>query len=89
MWKIVFSVLAAVFAVGYAGMMPGGFQDADPTSPSVQNALNFAVVKHNLRSNNLFVSQAIRVVKARSQVSNVFLFFFVNVCILYFTIKTG
>lgn len=70
MWKMLFPVLAAVFAVGL-GAMVGGYQDLDVNDEGAQNALNFAVVEHNRRSNDLFLSQVAEVVKVQRQVGNV------------------
>ncbi|KAK9541748.1 hypothetical protein VZT92_001769 [Zoarces viviparus] len=68
LWKIVLPVLAAVFAVESGAMMPGGFVDIDPNNEGLRNALNYAVVQHNRRSNCMFLSQVAEVVKAQSQV---------------------
>ncbi|XP_047459655.1 cystatin C (amyloid angiopathy and cerebral hemorrhage) [Mugil cephalus] len=67
MWKIVFPVLAAVFAVGYGGLI-GGFRDADIHDPGVQNALVFAVNEHNSRTNDMYLSRVMEVVSAQTQV---------------------
>lgn len=71
MWKIVFSLLAAVFVVGQGATMPGGRIDIDISDAGAQNALNFAVVQHNKGTNDLFLSQVAEVVKVQSQVSYV------------------
>lgn len=70
MWKIVFTVLAAVLAVGLGGMV-GGFQDMDVNDEGARNALNFAVVQHNRANNDMYLSQVAEVVKVQRQVSNV------------------
>ncbi|TDH01104.1 hypothetical protein EPR50_G00176770 [Perca flavescens] len=67
MWKIVFPVLAAVFAVGLGGLV-GGVSDVDINNEDMRNALNFAVVQHNRGSNDLYLSQVAEVVKAQRQV---------------------
>ncbi|XP_028279458.1 cystatin C (amyloid angiopathy and cerebral hemorrhage) [Parambassis ranga] len=68
MWKVVFPVLAAVFAVGLGGMA-GGFRDVDLNADEgAQNALNFAVVQHNKATNDMYLSQVAEVVKAQAQV---------------------
>ncbi|XP_031157915.1 cystatin C (amyloid angiopathy and cerebral hemorrhage) [Sander lucioperca] len=67
MWKIVFPVLAAVFAVGLGGLV-GGFSDVDINNEGVRNALNYAVVQHNRGSNDMYLSQVAEVVKAQRQV---------------------
>ncbi|XP_044069194.1 cystatin C (amyloid angiopathy and cerebral hemorrhage) [Siniperca chuatsi] len=67
MWKIVFTALAALFAVGF-GALAGGFQNVDMNDEGVQNALNFAVVEHNKATNDLYLSQVAEVVTAQRQV---------------------
>ncbi|XP_022599426.1 cystatin-C-like [Seriola dumerili] len=67
MWKLVFPVLAAVFAVGL-GSFVGGPQDIDMNETGAQEALNFAVVHHNNRTNDLYLSQVAEVVKVQRQV---------------------
>lgn len=67
MWKIVFTVLAAVLAVGLGGMV-GGFQDMDVNDEGARNALNFAVVQHNRANNDMYLSQVAEVVKVQRQV---------------------
>ncbi|KAG8000004.1 Glycine N-acyltransferase-like protein 3 [Nibea albiflora] len=67
MWKIVLPLLAAVYVVSSQKLM-GGFNDIDVNDEGVQNALNFAVVKHNRESNAVCPSQVSRVVKATRQV---------------------
>lgn len=67
MWKIVFTILTTVFAVGL-GAMVGGFRDADVNDERVQNALNFAVVQHNRGTNDLYLSQVAEVLRAQTQV---------------------
>ncbi|CAL8257941.1 unnamed protein product [Lota lota] len=62
----VFTVCAD-FPVGMAGMV-GGFSDANVTDQGVQDALQFAVVKHNERTNDIFLSQVARVISAQKQV---------------------
>nr|XP_046258653.1 cystatin C (amyloid angiopathy and cerebral hemorrhage) [Scatophagus argus] len=66
-WKIAFPLLAAVFAVGLGGLT-GGFQDVDVNDEGARNALNFAVVQHNRRTNDLYLSQVAEVVKVQRQV---------------------
>ncbi|KAM4591547.1 cystatin C (amyloid angiopathy and cerebral hemorrhage) [Odontesthes bonariensis] len=66
-WNLVFPLLAAVFAVVSSGMA-GGFRDADINDEGVKNALNFAVVQHNRRSNDMYLHNVAEVVKAQSQV---------------------
>ncbi|XP_045925989.1 cystatin C (amyloid angiopathy and cerebral hemorrhage) [Micropterus dolomieu] len=67
MWKIVFTVLAAVLAVGLGGLV-GGFQDTDVNDEGLRNALNFAVVQHNRGNNDMYLSQVAEVVKVQRQV---------------------
>lgn len=69
MWKAIFLVFTAVSAVS-SGMIAGGFQDVDPNSEDAREALNFAVVQHNRVSNDMYLRQVSKVVKAQRQVSN-------------------
>lgn len=69
MWKVAFPILAAVFAVGLGGLV-GGPQDIDVNDERALNALNYAVVQHNRRSNDLYLSQVAEVVRVQRQVSN-------------------
>ncbi|XP_034407632.1 cystatin C (amyloid angiopathy and cerebral hemorrhage) [Cyclopterus lumpus] len=68
MWKIVLSVLAAVFAVGSGSSMSGGYRVIDANDEGVRNALAFSVVEHNRASNDMFLSQVAKVIKAERQV---------------------
>ena len=70
MWKLVVPVLAAVFTAGL-GALVGGLRDIDVNDEGARNALNFAVVKHNRGTNDLYLSQVAEVVKVQSQVSNI------------------
>lgn len=70
MSKVVFPILAAVFAVGL-GSMVGTFQTIDVNNEGAQNALKFAVVEHNRRTNDLYLSQVAEVLEVKRQVSNV------------------
>lgn len=67
MWRCVF--LAALFAVGF-GFMTGGLMDIDSHDAGVLDALNYAVRKHNNRSNDMYVSQVTEVIGAQAQVGN-------------------
>lgn len=69
MWKAIFLVFTVVSAVS-SGLMPGGFQDVDPNDEGARSALNFAVVQHNLASNDMYLTQVAEVVKVQRQVSN-------------------
>lgn len=71
MWKVVFIVLSAVFAVGVGAQMVGGFSTIDISDEGAQNALNYAVSEHNSRSNDMYRNQVTDVVKVQRQVSNV------------------
>lgn len=68
LWKAVLPVLAAVLAVGLGGFV-GGLRDIDVNDRVARNMLNFAVVQHNLRSNDAFLSQVAEVVSVQKQVS--------------------
>ncbi|XP_071337311.1 cystatin C (amyloid angiopathy and cerebral hemorrhage) [Trachinotus anak] len=67
MWKLVLPVLAAVFAVGL-GSLVGGARDIDSNEQGAQEALNFAVVEHNKKTNDLFLRKVAEVVKVQRQV---------------------
>ncbi|XP_041865941.1 cystatin C (amyloid angiopathy and cerebral hemorrhage) [Melanotaenia boesemani] len=67
MWKIVVTLLAAVFAVGLS-FMTGGLRDADINDEGVQNAVNFAAAQHNRGTNDMFLHQVVEVVRAQTQV---------------------
>uniref|UniRef100_A0A3Q0RJ71 Cystatin C (amyloid angiopathy and cerebral hemorrhage) n=1 Tax=Amphilophus citrinellus TaxID=61819 RepID=A0A3Q0RJ71_AMPCI len=67
MWKVALTVLAAVFAVG-SGTLVGGLTDIDTNDEGARNALNFAVVQHNRRSNDMYISQVAQVIRVQSQV---------------------
>lgn len=69
MWKAIFLLFIAVSAVS-SGLMPGGFQDVDPSDEEARNAINFAVVQHNRASNDMYLNQLAEVVKVQRQVSN-------------------
>uniref|UniRef100_A0A8D3ABW3 Cystatin C (amyloid angiopathy and cerebral hemorrhage) n=1 Tax=Scophthalmus maximus TaxID=52904 RepID=A0A8D3ABW3_SCOMX len=66
MWKLVLPVLAAVLAVGWGGLV-GAPSDVDANDAGVQDALNFAVVKHNRGTNDMYLSQVAEVVKVQRQ----------------------
>ncbi|XP_060727468.1 cystatin-like [Tachysurus vachellii] len=53
--------------VNCAGM-PGGVMDVNVNIDEVQNALKFAVSQHNKASNNIYISQVSRLIKAQAQV---------------------
>ncbi|XP_034463980.1 cystatin-C-like [Hippoglossus hippoglossus] len=66
--QLVFPVLAALFAVGLAGLggMVGAPADVDISD--AQDFLDFAVVQHNRGSNDMFLSQVAKVIKVQRQV---------------------
>ncbi|KAL0964820.1 hypothetical protein UPYG_G00329450 [Umbra pygmaea] len=66
-WRIIVPLLAVSFAAECASM-PGGTIDADLNDRGVKNALEFAVVEHNKRTNDMFVWQVSNVVEAKTQV---------------------
>ncbi|XP_071754100.1 cystatin C (amyloid angiopathy and cerebral hemorrhage) [Centroberyx gerrardi] len=66
-WKVTVSIFAAVFAVGMA-VMTGAPVDANVNEEGVQNALKFAVVQHNKKSNDMYLSQVAQVIRAQKQV---------------------
>ncbi|KAG7334399.1 hypothetical protein KOW79_002806 [Hemibagrus wyckioides] len=65
--KVVAPLLAVFMTVTSLGLT-GGPIDADVNSDDVQNALNFAVTQHNKASNDLYLSQVSKVIKAQKQV---------------------
>ncbi|KAM7385793.1 hypothetical protein PAMP_001850 [Pampus punctatissimus] len=67
MWKVFFLALAAVLTVASASMV-GGPRDIDVNDEGLRNALNFAVVQHNSRTNDMYLSQVTEVISAQSQV---------------------
>uniref|UniRef100_A0A8C9YN94 Cystatin domain-containing protein n=1 Tax=Sander lucioperca TaxID=283035 RepID=A0A8C9YN94_SANLU len=69
MWKIVFPVFSAVFSVGLGGLAgDGGISNIDISNEGMLNALNYAVVQHNQGSNDLYLSQVVKVIDAKAQV---------------------
>lgn len=77
MLKIFIFFLSALLAVEEASMV-GGAKVIDNNNEGVQNALNFAVAKHNRGSNDVFLSQVDELVKAQVQVG--YLLIHVDVC---------
>ncbi|KAK2853030.1 hypothetical protein Q7C36_008231 [Tachysurus vachellii] len=65
--KVVIVLLAVIMAVTRAGML-GGVTDVDANRDDVQNALKFAVSQHNKASNDMYISQVSRLIKAQTQV---------------------
>lgn len=65
--KAVALLLAVFLTVGRTGIM-GGPREVDENREDVQNALKFAVTQHNKASNDVFLSQVSRVIKAQTQV---------------------
>lgn len=68
--KVVLPILAAVFAVSVGGMV-GSYQTIDVNNEGAQNALKVAVVEHNRRNNDLYLSQVAEVIEVKRQVSTV------------------
>lgn len=68
-WKIVVPLLAVAFIVTSADGIPGGVVDADMNDPATRDALQFAVAENNKRTNDMYVWQVAKVVKAQEQVS--------------------
>ncbi|XP_026881406.2 cystatin C (amyloid angiopathy and cerebral hemorrhage) [Electrophorus electricus] len=66
--KVVAPILAFVLVVGSATFLPGGVSPADISSPSVKNALDFAVAQHNKASNDVYLSTVSKVISAKQQV---------------------
>ncbi|KAK6301439.1 hypothetical protein J4Q44_G00274920 [Coregonus suidteri] len=67
-WKIVVPLLAVAFMVASASGMPGGVTDADMNDRETRDALQFAVVEYNKGTNDLYVRQVAKVIKAQQQV---------------------
>ncbi|KAM9848165.1 cystatin-like [Aulostomus maculatus] len=69
MWKLSLAILAAAAAAAVGSMsLVGGFRDVDVNDERVKNALNFALVKHNNASNDMYLRQVSKVVSAQAQV---------------------
>ncbi|XP_020351216.1 cystatin [Oncorhynchus kisutch] len=66
-WKIVVPLLAVAFTVANAGLI-GGPMDANMNDQGMRDALQFAVVEHNKKTNDMFVRQVAKVVNAQKQV---------------------
>jgi cystatin-C len=66
-WKIVVPLLAVAFTVANAGLI-GGPIDANMNDQGTRDALQFAVVEHNKKTNDMFVRQVAKVVNAQKQV---------------------
>jgi len=54
--------------VGTACAVPGGWSEADVEAKDVQDAANFGATEISSRSNSLFKSRLLTVLKAESQV---------------------
>ncbi|KAK0140645.1 Cystatin [Merluccius polli] len=66
-WKACFLVAALAAGTGLA-VMTGGYSAAKITDQSVQDAMQFALVKHNEGNNDMFLRQVARVIKVEKQV---------------------
>ncbi|XP_071264994.1 cystatin-like isoform X2 [Salvelinus alpinus] len=66
-WKIVVPLLAVAFIVTSADGIPGGVVDADMNDPATRDALQFAVAEYNKGTNDPYVWQVAKVVKAQKQ----------------------
>ncbi|XP_014035839.1 cystatin [Salmo salar] len=67
-WKIVVPLLAVTFIVASVDGMPGGVTDANMNDQTTKDALQFAVAEYNKATNDLYVRQVAKVVKAQRQV---------------------
>jgi len=68
----IFVVLALLIGTACAvhdRAVPGGWSEADVNDEGVQDAANFGAVEINSRSNSLFKSRLLTVLKAESQVN--------------------
>lgn len=72
-WKIVVPLLAVTFIVASVDGMPGGVTDANMNDQTTKDALQFAVAEYNKATNDLYVRQVAKVVKAQRQVSVIFI----------------
>ena len=57
-----------VFLIGVASAIPGGWSGIDVDDKDVQDAANFGAAEIDSRSNSLFKSRLLSVVKAERQV---------------------
>ncbi|XP_070973644.1 cystatin-like [Oncorhynchus clarkii lewisi] len=67
-WKIVVPLLAVAFIVTSAAGTPGGVVDADMKDQATRDALQFAVAEYNKATNDQYLWQVAKVVKAQKQV---------------------
>ncbi|XP_031660419.1 cystatin-like isoform X2 [Oncorhynchus kisutch] len=67
-WKIVVPLLAVAFIMTSAAGTPGGVVDADMKDQATRDALQFAVAEYNKGTNDPYVWQVAKVVKAQKQV---------------------
>ncbi|XP_051504670.1 cystatin-like [Myxocyprinus asiaticus] len=65
--KMIVPVFAVILAVA-SSMLVGGLVDADMNDEDVQNALKFAVVQYNRKTNDAYVRQVSEVIKVQTQV---------------------
>ncbi|KAJ8361482.1 hypothetical protein SKAU_G00180070 [Synaphobranchus kaupii] len=65
-WKITLPLFVLFLAVE-SGLV-GGYNDANPNDPAVKNALQYGIAQYNRNSNDMFVSQVSRIIKAEQQV---------------------
>uniref|UniRef100_A0A3Q2XXM9 Zgc:163030 n=1 Tax=Hippocampus comes TaxID=109280 RepID=A0A3Q2XXM9_HIPCM len=65
--KVVFIFLGVVCAVGL-GRLVGGLTDVDVNEEGVQNALNFAISQHNLKTEDPFLRVKTGVVGVKKQI---------------------
>ena len=67
-WKACFLVAALAAGTASAGMLMGGFSNAKITDQGVEDAMQFALGKHNEGTNDMFLRQVARVIKVEKQV---------------------
>ncbi|KAF5901416.1 cystatin-like, partial [Clarias magur] len=64
--KVVVPLLVLVLAVT-SNPLVGGPEDADVNDPDFKEALQFAVTEYNAKSNSIYTSKVVKVIKAQKQ----------------------
>ncbi|XP_073445640.1 cystatin-2-like [Dendrobates tinctorius] len=73
---VVAAVLLCLSVVTQAGRFYGGREKADVDSPSVKQALNFALNDYNKASNDLYQARVVKISNAEKQVVSGVMFYF-------------
>ena len=66
-WNACFLVAALAAGTASAGLI-GGYTNANITDQGIQDAMQFALGKHNKGTNDMFLRQVARVIKVEKQV---------------------